>query len=124
MLMNDVSYIVYDGECPFCSRYVKMLRLRDFIGRVELVNARSTHPVTEFLKTKQVDLDNGMAFVHNGDVAVGNECIQKIALLTTSVNIFNRLNEWIFRSKARSRLLYPILRCGRNITLGLLGQKK
>ena len=124
MLANDISYIVYDGECPFCSRYVKMLRLRDTIGPVELVNARSTHPVVEFLRARQVDLDNGMAFVYNGAVAVGDECIYKIALLSTASDRFNRLNRWIFRSETRSRLVYPVLRCGRNTTLRLLGRRK
>src|SRR5215469_9751792 len=125
MLASDnISYIVYDGECPFCSRYVKMLRLRDTIGPTGLVNARSAHPVVEFLRAKHVDLDNGMAFVYNGVVAVGDECIHKIALLSTASDRFNRLNRWIFRSETRSRLVYPVLRCGRNTTLRLLGRRK
>jgi len=34
------AWIVYDGDCPFCSRYVRLVRLRDAIGPVALVNAR------------------------------------------------------------------------------------
>ena len=122
--MNSIGYVVYDGECPFCSRYVKMLRLRAAVGSVELVNARSDHPVVAFLLERQIDLNDGMAFVQNGQVSHGDECIHKIALLTTPSGIVNRLNAWIFRSVTASRLLYPVLRFGRNVTLKLLGRRK
>ncbi len=37
-------FIVYDGECPFCSRYVALQRLRESIGKVSMVNARDHLP--------------------------------------------------------------------------------
>ena len=122
--MDNVGYIVYDGDCPFCSRYTKMLRLREALGRVELVDARSAHPIVSFLRERHVNLDEGMAFVQNGQIAVGDECIHKIALLTTPSGIFNRVNAFVFRSATASRLLYPVLRFGRNTTLKLLGRRK
>ena len=122
--MDSTDYIVYDGECPFCSRYVKMLRLQAAVGRIDLVDARSDHPIVAFLKDRQVNLDEGMAFVQNGQVSVGDECIHKIALLTTPSDVFNRLNGLIFQSATASRLLYPILRICRNTTLKLLGRRK
>jgi predicted DCC family thiol-disulfide oxidoreductase YuxK len=122
--MNSIGYVVYDGECPFCSRYVRMLRLRAAVGSVELVNARSDHPVVAFLRERQIDLNDGMAFVQEGQVSYGAECIYKLALLTTPSGSFNQLNAWVFRSATASRLLYPILRFGRNMTLKLLGRRK
>ncbi|MFT5932039.1 MAG: putative DCC family thiol-disulfide oxidoreductase YuxK, partial [Hyphomonas sp.] len=44
MFSDPGTFIVYDGDCPFCSEYVKLLRLRDAIGPVSLVNAREDHP--------------------------------------------------------------------------------
>ena len=32
--------LVYDDDCPVCSNYVQMLRIRESIGELKLVNAR------------------------------------------------------------------------------------
>ncbi|KAA9011069.1 DUF393 domain-containing protein [Sphingobium limneticum] len=39
--MTDQSIIIYDGECIFCQNYVRFFRLREAIGAVELLDARS-----------------------------------------------------------------------------------
>ena len=124
MLPNETGYIVYDGECPYCSRFVEMLRLRAAIGDVKLVNARDDHPIVAWIREKKIDLNEGLVFIQNGKVSHGHECIHKIALLTSPSDAFNRLNALIFRSDTAARLLYPILRFGRNTTLKLLGRRK
>jgi len=47
-----------------------------------------------------------------------------LALLSTPSSGFNRLNAALFRSPTASRLLYPVLRAGRNAVLRLLGRGK
>ncbi len=32
--------ILYDGQCPFCRRYTDLLRLRQSVGEVRLVDLR------------------------------------------------------------------------------------
>ncbi len=119
-----MKYIVYDGECPFCSRYVAMLRLKDAIGPVELLDARVPHPVVERLQAEGYDLDEGMALVDGDRVSHGDECIHQLALMSTSFGLFNRVNAMIFSNRTASRLLYPVLRTGRNTVLRILGRSK
>jgi hypothetical protein len=38
--------------------------------------------------------------------------------------VFNRLTYWSFRSRRASRVLYPVLRAGRNLVLKLLGRTR
>lgn len=115
--------IVYDGECPVCSAYVTMLRLRA-LGEVELIDARDDdHPLVRSLEASGVDLDEGMAVKVGEELYLGDQAVQRMALMTSRSSVFNRLNFWVFRSETRSRLLYPILRAGRNLLLSLLGRK-
>ena len=121
---QNTTYVVYDGECPFCSRYIRFLRIRQAIGSVELIDGRTSHPVVGRITAAGVNLDEGMALVHGSQVYLGAECIHRLALMSTDVNWFNRLNAIVFRSSGASRLLYPLLRAGRNLTLALLGRRK
>lgn len=117
-------FIVYDGDCPFCSRYVKLLRLRESLGSFELIDARTGHPVALELASRGFDLDEGMALIDGESVYFGDECVNRLALMSTPVGAFNRINAAIFRSPRLSALLYPTLRAGRNATLHLLGRRK
>ncbi|WP_420392519.1 DCC1-like thiol-disulfide oxidoreductase family protein [Acuticoccus sp.] len=116
--------IVYDGECPFCSAYVKMVRLKDSVGRVELVNARDGGSLVDEIRAKGYDLDEGMVLKMNGQLYHGDDCLHRIALLSTRSGAFNRLTGVIFRSRTASKALYPFLRAGRNTTLRVLGRSK
>jgi predicted DCC family thiol-disulfide oxidoreductase YuxK len=118
------AWIVYDGQCPFCSRYVALLRLRDSLGEVRLINARDGGPVVEELERAGVDLDDGMVLKLDDRLYHGHDCIHVLALLSTPSGSFNRINAALFRSPRVARLLYPVLRTGRNAVLRLLGRSK
>jgi predicted DCC family thiol-disulfide oxidoreductase YuxK len=118
------AWIVYDGECPFCSRYVAMLRLRETLGSIALVNARDGGPEVEEARAAGLDLDEGMVLKFDGRLYHGDDCIHRLALLSTPSGAFNRVNAAIFRSRTASRVLYPVLRTGRNAVLRLLGRRR
>ena len=124
MSASEPIYIIYDGDCPFCSAYVRMVRLRDAAGQVELLNARQDHPVVREVLEAGLDLDEGMALKMGDQVYHGDEVINRLAMMTSPSGAFNRLNAWVFRSPGRSRALYPWLRRGRNLALRALGRKK
>jgi predicted DCC family thiol-disulfide oxidoreductase YuxK len=121
---TPTAWVVYDGQCPFCSRYVTLLRLRDALGRVELVNAREGGPIVDEVLAAGLGLDEGMVLKIDDRLYHGDECIHRLALLSTPSTTFNRINQAIFRSKPMSRALYPMLRSGRNLILRMLGRPK
>ena len=118
------AWLVYDGDCPFCSRYVQYLRLREAAGQVTLVNAREGGPLVDELQRAGLDLDEGMVLKLGGRYYHGADCIHALALLSSSSGLFNRINAKVFRSPQLSRVLYPVLRAGRNTVLRLLGRTK
>jgi predicted DCC family thiol-disulfide oxidoreductase YuxK len=124
MTGQEPAIIVYDGECPFCTRYVTMLRLKAAVGEVRLVDARSDDPAVDRIRDAGLDLDEGMALIQGDEIFHGDDCIHRLALMSTPSTLFNKLNGAIFKSPTASRLLYPLLRCGRNMALMMLGRRK
>ena len=121
----DGPIIVYDGECPFCAAYVRMTRLRESVGPVMLVDARTTdHPVLAEIATAKLDLDTGMVVKLDGRLHHGDAAMTAIALMTTPSGLFNRVMRALFRRPGLARVLYPPMVAGRNLTLRLLGRRR
>ncbi len=115
--------VVYDGDCPFCTRYVTMLRLKAVAGEVELVDARSDHPLARWAR-RRFDLDDGMAVRIHGAWHTGSDAVHALALLTGPSSTLNRLHYAVFRHRRSSAAIYPFLRAGRNLALRLIGRQK
>jgi predicted DCC family thiol-disulfide oxidoreductase YuxK len=118
------NWLLYDGECPFCSRYVRHVRLRAALGPITLANGREHPALVEEVQRLGFDVDAGMVLKLDGNYYHGADCIHALALLTTPSGWFNRVNSWVFRSATASKVLYPVLRTGRNLTLRLLGRSR
>lgn len=124
--MSEASdnWLLYDGDCPFCSAYVSYVRLRETAGPMPLLNARSHPERVEEVRRRGLDLDTGMVLKLDERYYHGADCIHALALLTTPSGFFNRLNRIVFRSRTLSRVLYPVMRAGRNLTLRVLGRRQ
>lgn len=118
------AVLIYDGDCPFCSRYVRYLRLKEAVGDLRLVDARQGGPEVEAARAEGVDLDQGMLLRLGGVDYHGADCLNRLALMSSSSNLFNRVNAALFRSPRLSALGYPVLRAGRNLALRLLGRPR
>jgi predicted DCC family thiol-disulfide oxidoreductase YuxK len=116
------AILVYDGECPVCSAYVRYLRLKASAGTAQLINARDGGPWVDRVRAHGLDLDEGMALYYGGAWYHGADCIHMLALLSTPSSVFNRLNAVMFRSPRIARAMYPVLRAGRNLLLKVLGR--
>ena len=124
MFDESQIYVVYDGECPFCTEYVKLMRLREAVGKVNLVSARDDHPAVHYAISRGVDFNQEMALIMHGEVHSGPECMNRLALMSTGAGPFNALMARVFSSPRTARALYPFLRAGRNFSLKLLGRNR
>lgn len=118
------NWLLYDGECPFCSSYVHYVRLRETAGPITLADAREHPALVAEAKSLGFDIDVGMVLKLDGQYYFGGDCIHALSLLTTPSGAFNRINRALFRSKAVARFAYPLLRAGRNLALFLLGRRR
>lgn len=64
--------IVYDGDCPFCSAYARLARLRQRHD-VELVNAREARGLVRRLRRRGMDVDDGMIVLVDGEAHHGDD---------------------------------------------------
>jgi len=120
----DELTIIYDGECPFCRNYVRLVTLREAGHRVSLVDAREDAALTAECAARGLSLDDGMVVIHRGAWHHGAEAMHRIALLSTPSGALNRINRAIFRHRTLSRVLYPPMRAIRNLSLRVLGVGK
>src|SRR4051812_50189729 len=79
MSAESSMIVVYDGECPFCSNYVRLMALRKAVGRVELVNARQSHPFVRDLQTAGYDLNEGMAVIFGGEIHYRSQAVKLLS---------------------------------------------
>jgi predicted DCC family thiol-disulfide oxidoreductase YuxK len=118
------NWIIYDGDCPFCRNYMRLVRLKQAIGPVRLIDARAGGPEADFVRSRGLDLDEGMAMFYEGTLYHGGDCLHLMAMLSSRSGFFNRATAWIFATGPRSRALYPLLRFCRNLALRVLGKRK
>jgi predicted DCC family thiol-disulfide oxidoreductase YuxK len=106
--------ILYDGECPLCSREIRFLERRDRErGRIQLedISRADFDPATYGLDARQV-----MARIHgvlpDGSVVEGVEVFRRAyptvglgwLLAPTRWPVLRRLADWAYRVFARNRL--------------------
>ncbi len=113
--------IVHDGACPLCRFYVRRLRLERAAGPVEIVDARSGDPRVAELAAAGYHLDAGMVVVLDGRIFHGDEAVHALALLSTPIDAFNRLNRGLLARPGIARALYPLFRAARRVALALTG---
>jgi predicted DCC family thiol-disulfide oxidoreductase YuxK len=114
--------IIYDGDCPFCRAYTRLLRLQQAAGVICLLNAREPDPRIHYYVTLGYDLNEGMLVVIEDRIYAGAEAMQVLAACSSRSDLFNRLHYAIFSRAALATRLYPALRLGRRLVLYLLGR--
>lgn len=121
MVKSNTVYIIYDNECPLCRNYCRLVRIRDAVGTLKLINARKPSALMNEITAHGLDIDRGMVVKIENDIYYGSDAIHIMALLSTKSGIFNRLTYWLFQSKRITSTLYPLLRECRKLILWLIG---
>jgi predicted DCC family thiol-disulfide oxidoreductase YuxK len=116
--------LVYDKECPLCNAYCQVVRIRETVGNLRIVDARESTAVMQEITNMGLDIDQGMVLKMDDQLYYGTDAIHALALISSRSGLFNRMNYWIFRSKHASQILYPLMREGRNLLLKILGRTK
>lgn len=120
--MAEPALIIYDGDCIFCQNYVKLVRLRETVGNMDLVDARSDDPRVAQYQRLGYDLNEGMLFVWQEKIYHGSDAVHILGKLSSPVTLFNKINSKIFSIRILSTMIYPFLKIGRKATLFIRGK--
>ena len=116
--------LVYDRECPACNAYCQVVRIRESVGELRIVDARENSEVMNEITSQGLDIDQGMVLKMGSQLYYGSDAVHTLALIGSRSGIFNRINYWIFKTQTFSSILYPMLRFIRSFLLKILGKTK
>ena len=117
-------FLVYDRECPACNTYCQIIKIRETIGDLKIIDARKKSEILNEITRAGLDIDQGMVLKMEGQLYYGSDAIHTLALISSRSGLFNRFNYWIFKSESVSSWLYPVFRFFRNLLLKILGKMK
>jgi predicted DCC family thiol-disulfide oxidoreductase YuxK len=123
-MQREQILLVYDRECPACNAYCKVVKIRESVGDLRIVDARINSEVMNEITAQGLDIDQGMVLKMGEQLYYGADAIHTLALIGSRSGILNRLNYWMFKSKIISRVFYPLLRASRNLLLKILKKTK
>ncbi len=116
--------VFYDGECPFCRNFVKLLRLKETTQTVALHNLRDVPKAVEWFARQGFDVDEGMIVTVDQQVFYGKDAVRILSEMSTESPLFNRCVRFLLGGERRARYFYPLMVAGRNLTLRILAIAK
>ena len=115
--------LIYDGECPFCTRFVELYRIRQNVGHIELIDARQNPGAVADVRARGYEINDGMIAIWRGRYYYGQDGVTLMAMLGAEKGVFARINRLLFKNPKVAAILYPKMVCGRKLALRLLGRK-
>lgn len=119
----EILKIVYDGECPFCSNFVELYRIRDNVGKVELIDARERPDLIEEFDRRGFEINDGMVAIWQGQYYYGPDSVNLLSMLSSEKGAFAAMNRALFRNRKTAAAVYPWLVRGRKLVLKIMGRK-
>jgi predicted DCC family thiol-disulfide oxidoreductase YuxK len=121
----DTNYLLYDGDCPACSTYVAMARLRELYPDLRVMSARDQPALVAELRQQGYEINEGMVLCLDGRIHFGPEATRMIAVLgRASPSRWRRAALASIGTAPWARPLYPWLNRCRLLLLRLLGRER
>ncbi|EGF93012.1 pyrrolo-quinoline quinone [Asticcacaulis biprosthecium C19] len=117
--------LVYDGDCPFCMASARMVRIKQAVGSLQILNAREIAgtPLGDEIAAHGLDLNQGIVVKFEDRLYHGEDALHLLAMIGSDRGWLNRLNVALFRNKATVALFYPAMKAIRRLMLRLNGKQ-
>ena len=116
--MTSNFTFIYDGECPFCNHFAELLEIKSKVTNIKIIDGRKNLRIIQSLLKKGYDIDMGAILLNDNDILHGADAINTICkeVKDPSSNLLKLLSS-LFKSKKRTKLLFPLLLKARRFAL-------
>lgn len=112
------DFLLYDGECPFCSFYARKSGFETPDGRpLTLIDANRAPDLISEMRAQGCEVDEGMVLVTGGRSYQGAEA------MTSGAGWFGGLSKWFASNPVRARAFYPWFQRLRRAALWVKGRR-
>lgn len=106
--VNKEIILLYDGECPICTRYREYVELRKKYN-VQLYNAREHPDLIERLRKQGYNIDEGMILLVDGQTFHKHEAIVMLERMTESKGWWDTALRKVMEVPFLMKICYPFL---------------
>jgi len=121
---TNVIYLIYDGECLICRHSAQALRIKNSVGQLQTINARTNHELVNEVEQLGYDLNEGMIVKYHEQLYYGSDAVHLLALLSSHADWFNKLNAFLFKYKTMTIVTYPVFKTMRKLLLWMRNTPK
>ncbi len=116
--MSTEIILIYDGECPFCNHFAQLLNIKSSLPNLKILDGRKNLSQLTNLYKKGYDLNNGAILINKEEILHGSDAVNFIcSQIKEPKDSLLELLRIIFKSKKRSKWLFPFLLIARRLLL-------
>ena len=101
------DFLLYDGECPICSRYVLWTNIRNKNPDIALLDARQQPELVAALRTEGIEINNTMFLQVDGRSFVGAAAMAKISIYMPQNTLPQRILRSLTSTQLSFKTIYP-----------------
>ena len=116
--MKQKLTLYYDKQCPFCSKYAKLLKLKENF-EINLKDARENLDEISVL-CKNLDINDGFIVIYKNDCFQGAKALEFLNRAVDKTTILGKLHFFFAYENNFSKFLYKTLFILRKIVLFIL----
>ena len=116
--MKQKLTLYYDKQCPFCSKYAKLLKLKENF-EINLKDARENLDEISVL-CKNLDINDGFIVIYKNDCFQGAKALEFLNRAVDKTTILGKLHFFFAYENIFSKFLYKSFFIFRKIALFIL----
>ena len=113
--------LLYDGQCPFCSRYISYVGSRLKV-KLSMVDVRQCPAAAADLRGQGYDVNDGVVLMDGAHVMQGREAVAALTAMTKPTGFLDRVVRRLTLIPGFLRVFYPGMRLARKMVLRMLGR--